>query len=156
MGHFPSYDMIRASFLRHFRVEKTIGQTLECLQVLKQGKRPAEEYAAKFRVLVQRVLVGQRPAQEVINAYFCKGLIKDFRTALTTMDKVNNTLENVIVQALLAGESLEDVTTPPPSIDLKGRVAGPIPKHTAATVRRRIPTLRAQPVPRRMGEVKTQ
>lgn len=59
-------------------------------------------------MLLQRVAVGQRPAQEVLNVYFYKGLSKGLRTALATMDTINNPLEDLIAQALLAGESLDD------------------------------------------------
>ena len=55
VGHFPMCDAVHLSFLRSFWVEKIVAQTLERLRVLKQGKRPAEDYAAKFWVLLQRV-----------------------------------------------------------------------------------------------------
>ena len=102
--HFLTYDAVKTAFL----IEKTVSQNLEKLWILKQKKRNAEEYAARFRVLLQRVPVAQQPAQEVLNNYFMKGLIKDLRTALAMVDKVNTPLPDVIAMAVLAGESLED------------------------------------------------
>ena len=110
--HFLTYDAVRTAFLRRFRIEKTVAQNLEKLRTLKQGKRTAEEYAARFRVMLQRVPQAQHPALEVLNDYFLKGLSKDLRTALATVDKVNTALADVIAMAMLAGESLEDDDTP--------------------------------------------
>lgn len=89
-------------------MEKTVAQNLERLQILEQGKRSAKDYAARFCVLMQRVPVAQHPAQEVMNDYFLKGLSKDLWTALATVDKVNTPLADVIAQAILAGELLDN------------------------------------------------
>ena len=57
--HFLTYDAVKTAFLRRFRIEKTVSQNLEKLRILKQKKCNAEEYAARFRVLLQRVPVAQ-------------------------------------------------------------------------------------------------
>ena len=55
--HFLTYAAVKTASLRCFWIEKTISQNLEKLRTLKQKKRTAEEYAARFRVLLQRVPV---------------------------------------------------------------------------------------------------
>lgn len=55
-----------------------------------------EDYAACYQMLLQRVLQPQRPAQELLNDYFLRGLAKNLQTILATVDKVATHLADVI------------------------------------------------------------
>lgn len=53
---------------------------------MKQKKLPVEDYAQQFLDLNGRLVVNERPTNEMLGEYFYKGLRKSLRTAVASTD----------------------------------------------------------------------
>ena len=85
-GHFVDYDALRIAFLNRFRKEKTANDVLTKLKGVKQKKMFVEDYSQKFNRYVRRLTAQERPTDEMLAAYFVKGLRRELQNAVAGVD----------------------------------------------------------------------
>ena len=85
-GHFADYDALKIAFLNRFWKEKTSNDVLTKLKGVKQKKMFVEDYSQKFNRYVRRLTAQERPTDEMLAAYFVKGLRKELRNAVAGVD----------------------------------------------------------------------
>ena len=86
VGHFPTFVSLRDAFLGRFRKDKTTRDIIKRIEKMKQKGMLVEDYAQKFRSLVDRIEQADRPAMETLAGYFLKGLRKDLKTAVANVN----------------------------------------------------------------------
>ncbi|MCO5613387.1 hypothetical protein L7F22_067663 [Adiantum nelumboides] len=86
VAHFPNYEELKTAFLNRFRVEKTVNDVLTKLKEVRQKKMFVEDYAQKFNRYVRRLTPQERPTDEMLAAYFVRGLREELRNAVASVD----------------------------------------------------------------------
>ena len=86
LNHFATYDALKQGLLGRFRKEKTTSDLLRKIKGLRQKDMLVEDYAQKFRSLLARLEVNDRPSDETLAGYFIKGLRKTLRSSVANID----------------------------------------------------------------------
>ena len=85
-AHFPDTAALETAFLARFRKEKTPTDILKKIRKMKQKSLLVEDYAQKMLDLAGRLGANDRPTNETLSEYFCKGLRRNLRTAVASND----------------------------------------------------------------------
>ena len=73
-AHFATTAVLQTSFLARFRKWKTPTDILKKMKSMKQKSLLAEDFAHKFLDLNGILAANERPTNEMLVEYFCKGL----------------------------------------------------------------------------------
>ena len=85
-AHFATTLALQLAFLARFKKEKTPSDIRKKLEKLKQKDLLVEDFAQKFMDLNGRLVVNERPTNETLGEWFCKGLRKEIRTSVASQD----------------------------------------------------------------------
>lgn len=85
-AHFADTQALQTPFLARFRKWKTPTDILKKLKSMKQKRLLVEDFAQKILDLNGRLAANERPTNEMLGEYFCKGLSKSLRTAVASTD----------------------------------------------------------------------
>ena len=99
VNHFVDYEELKTAFLNRFRVEKTANDVLTKLKAVKQKKMFVEDYSQKFNRYVRRLTAQERPTDEMLAAYFVKGLREELRNVVAGVDVAGGLNELIITAA---------------------------------------------------------
>ena len=98
IGQFTTYKALKAPFLETFRHERMNAHVLICLTAIIQKGRSIHEYAAKFRRLLNQLLLAEQSAIPLQCEYFIWGL--DNPEVLLTQDLQATTLLDIVDLAI--------------------------------------------------------
>ena len=82
-AHFADTQALQQAFLARFRKEKTPSDIRKKLEKLKQKDLRVEDFAQQFLELNGRLTLNERPTNETLGEWFCKGLRPEIRTSGT-------------------------------------------------------------------------
>ena len=86
VAHFMTYNALKAAFLQRFRKEKIPTDILKKIKIIRQKNMAVDDFAQKFRVLVERLQGNERPTYEMLAGYFLKGLRKELKNVVASID----------------------------------------------------------------------
>ena len=84
--HFVTTLALQLAFLARFRKEKTPSDIRKKMEKLKQKNLLVEDFAHKFMNLNGRLTANERPTNETLGEWLCKGLRPKIRTSIASQD----------------------------------------------------------------------